>query len=159
MSSFSCLACESVNTSIIRSAVNSGGCRRRLVRCRDCGHCSLYLDDQPLVIDRNIKRKYHRSYRFSDAVIRQVLLSQDSHATVAATLGCSTEAIRLIRVGRSYRQCVPDIPRWSKRVAVADAPNCRYCVHWAGSQCGLGFPDPLQEGLQFAKDCSMYEQG
>lgn len=37
----------------------------------------------------------------------------------------------------------------------AGAPSCTNCTHWDG-KCGMGFPDPLEEGPGFAADCSLY---
>ena len=35
--------------------------------------------------------------------------------------------------------------------------SCHDCQHWRGKSCGMGFPDPVEEGPKFAVDCSLYE--
>lgn len=38
-------------------------------------------------------------------------------------------------------------------------PSCLNCRHWRGEICGFGFPDPIEEGVGFASDCSQYSGG
>lgn len=51
--------------------------------------------------------------RFSPAEIADVLLRDEPTSAVAKTYGVSFETIRSIRVGISYKQVCPEIPRWS----------------------------------------------
>jgi hypothetical protein len=34
--------------------------------------------------------------------------------------------------------------------------TCEQCIHWEGGSCDLGFPDPQEEGIVFARWCSSY---
>lgn len=36
--------------------------------------------------------------------------------------------------------------------------TCEQCVHWDG-RCDLGHPDPLEEGVEFARWCASYQAG
>lgn len=51
--------------------------------------------------------------RFSPSEIADVLLRDEPTSAVAKTYGVSFETIRSIRVGISYKQVCPEIPRWS----------------------------------------------
>lgn len=35
--------------------------------------------------------------------------------------------------------------------------TCEQCIHWAAERCGLGFPDPKDEGTEFARWCASYK--
>jgi hypothetical protein len=35
-------------------------------------------------------------------------------------------------------------------------PSCERCREWRGERCSLGFPDPIEEGPGFARDCNLY---
>lgn len=142
-----CVACQSTSTSVIRSRVSKDGKRWRLVRCHNCGHCTDYVGGKPLL--------QQRRRRFDDAGIRQILLSAESHSAVAAKHGCTRELIRQIRIGKVYRSTLPDVPRW---IVQKRGPVCTQCKHWADEVCEMGFPDPIDEGVGFAADCSMYER-
>jgi hypothetical protein len=92
--------------------------------------------------------------------VRQILTTYHlTNADMARQLGCcSREAVRTIRQGLSYRNVCPEIPRWqARRHARATAEHdCRLCKHWRHGGCDLGFPDPIEDGLGFAKECSCY---
>lgn len=34
--------------------------------------------------------------------------------------------------------------------------TCEQCIHWSDSSCDLGHPDPLEEGVEFARWCASY---
>ena len=38
----------------------------------------------------------------------------------------------------------------------AAPPSCEQCIHWEGDHCDLGHPDPVDEGVQFARWCASY---
>ncbi len=154
--SFACLSCGSTKTSTVRSRINSGGMRYRLLACNDCGQLSEYLGDAPRDTSQPLSRPF---YRYSDATIRRMLLTRCSNAAMAQELGCSAELVRQIRKGTLHRNRVPEVPRWGENAPepVIDGPSCLLCIHWGGEACGMGFPDPEEEGPLFARDCSLYE--
>ena len=51
----------------------------------------------------------------------------------------------------------------AKAVQRKDGPSCERCREWRGLEsanpCGMGFPDPVIEGVGFARDCSLYVVG
>jgi hypothetical protein len=70
---------------------------------------------------------------------------------LAAELGVTRQAVNQVRIGKSWRSAFPELPR--KRQWV----SCLDCKHWEHGECGLGFPDPEEEGPEFAADCDLYE--
>jgi Zn ribbon nucleic-acid-binding protein len=128
--------------------------------CPGCGH-------------RQIDRDAHhesRSRRFDDATVRAIRSARTSLTEEARIRGCSKELIRQIRNGLAYRDS------WDAGMAVGSV-SCVKCVHWQQEQteleyvndrrrvhvieaahCGLGFPDPTEEGPGFARQCSVYRE-
>lgn len=47
---------------------------------------------------------------------------------------------------------IPDLPELE-----AAAPTCEQCIHWDESRCDLGHPDPIDEGVQFARWCASFK--
>jgi len=35
--------------------------------------------------------------------------------------------------------------------------TCEQCIHWSSERCGLGFPDPKDEGIEFARWCASFK--
>jgi hypothetical protein len=95
----------------------------------------------------------------TDVDVRLILETRESHSAMARRFGRSREAIRQIRTGRLYRHLAPEIPRWE---AGAGRASCYRCRYWEGVAdagcCGFGFPDPIEEGPSFARDCSSFER-
>jgi len=98
-------------------------------------------------------------YRYSDAVLRRMLLTQCSNAAMAQELGCSAELVRQIRRGMLHRNRVPEVARWGNDAPppTIEGPSCLSCQQWNGESCGMGFPDPQEEGPGFAKDCVLFQ--
>jgi hypothetical protein len=92
---------------------------------------------------------------FDAASVAAILASPESHRALGKVYGCSRETIRLIRMGRAYHDLLPD--GYTPPPSSKD-PNCERCKFWSGVDCGLGFPDPVEEGPWFAKDCSLFEK-
>jgi len=87
----------------------------------------------------------------SEDAIRDILTSQASHRVLALRHGCHHSAVAQIRDGKSHASVAPELARRQP------LRRCSDCQHWQhGSECGLGFPDPQLEGIQFARDCSTY---
>jgi hypothetical protein len=90
--------------------------------------------------------------KHSDSMIRRVLISRQPSAELAERYQCSTSTINRIRRGEYFTDRYRDLPRWGSRL-------CNDCKHWLNDErCGLQFPDALQEGPLYARDCSVYER-
>lgn len=150
-----CPRCSSRNTRVYRSRLCANGARRRRIDCQDCGH--RWTDWQGQRPAPN-----GRSTRLSDDQVRLALTRMDvSNIKMGRLLGCSAEMVRQIRCGMVCRDVLPELirPRDKRPPAPSDGPRCDRCEHWTGERCDWGFPDPLEEGLGFARDCDMYEPG
>jgi hypothetical protein len=90
---------------------------------------------------------------FTPDEVRLILTSPLSSPCLARQLGCSKQAICAVRRGRSHASVWPELPR---RLSQGGA-TCLDCQHWARGSCGLGLPDPIEEGPSFAQDCSLFE--
>lgn len=86
--------------------------------------------------------------------VRLVLTSPLSAVKLARQLGRSKECVAAIRRGVLHANTLPEIPR---RQTAVRGPSCHGCAHWSDGSCGMGFPDPIEEGPAFAADCSLYE--
>lgn len=85
-----------------------------------------------------------------DEAVREILTAYHvSHKEMARRLGRSHQTIAQIRLGQVYGHRLPELPRW------VSGRTCEQCIHWAGA-CDLGFPDPLEESLAFARECSSF---
>ena len=85
-----------------------------------------------------------------DEAVREILCSYHiSHKEMARRLGRSHQTIAQIRLGQVYGHRLPELPRW------VSGRTCEQCIHWADA-CGLGFPDPLEESVAFAQECSSF---
>ena len=92
--------------------------------------------------------------RFDARDVREIFRSGFTHAEEARRRHCSPDLIRQIRAREVYRDCLP----YGHLPADDDGPRCERCSYWKG-RCGMGFPDPVEEGSFFARDCSMYQEG
>ena len=162
-----CPSCSSTNTKTIESRPIRAGARRRRHCCNSCDHrWTSYADAQgnsiappPPVVPRAPQPPRPHQLRFSEADVRLILQSPDRTLnSLAAELGCSRETVRQVRRGLSYIDVHPELPRQGARPAPppAGAPSCLRCNHWQNDDCGIGFPDPLEEGPGFAADCDLY---
>jgi hypothetical protein len=87
--------------------------------------------------------------QLSEAEIRLALLRRDAnHCAMARELGCSRETVRQLRLGLTNADVAPELPRWKAK----PRRSCEDCKFWSGT-CGIGLPDPEEEGVGFAMDC------
>jgi hypothetical protein len=91
--------------------------------------------------------------------VAAVIASAESHRALGQIYGVSGECIRQIRQGIIYRDLLPEGYRPPPR---RGDPSCERCREWLGpdaaNPCGMGFPDPIEEGPGFARDCSLFER-
>lgn len=91
--------------------------------------------------------------RFDAATIKIIRESMDGRRKLAKQYGCSPEMIRQIRHGVVYKDLLPEGFRAPPKQS---DPSCERCRYWQADACGMGFPDPAEEGPGFARDCSLY---
>lgn len=154
-----CPSCNSSCTEVLETRLCNNDTRRRRHCCQNCSHRWTTWDGpkprpgvrMTLCSCKGMKMPD----RLTDDQVRMILEHRDiSTRQLARDLGRSEEAIRQVRRGQVYRDVLPEIRRWSTRKT--HGMSCHVCVHWSG-KCKMGFPDPEEEGLGFAADCSFYE--
>ena len=146
---------------LLESRARPSGHRRRRYACTGplCGHrwtqwftpSGKLLDRPPDLPSRSRPRRDCR--RLTDRQVRLILTSPRSLKSLAAELGVSDETIRKVRLGLSYADVAPRLPRQRP-----GAPSCERCSSWGDGACREGFPDPLEEGPAFARDCDLYDE-
>lgn len=153
----SCGKCSSENTKVIESRVCLNGSRRRRVWCRDCGYRWTVWDGerpQPGRVRHARGGNGGNKPPLSEDDVRLILTSRLTAVEIGRQVGRSPQAITAIRRGLIHKNTAPEIPRWR----VAGGMLCTDCQHWCGNHCGMGFPDPIEEGPGFAEDCSLYQE-
>ena len=128
--------------------------RYRRFECKACGHrLSLGGDNADQPIDRYSRNPDPATRRFDAATIKAIRESLDGRRVLATQYGCSQTMIRDIVSGRSYKDLLPEGFRKPPKQGDPSGTSCR---HWQADACGMGFPDPAEEGPAFARDCSLY---
>jgi transcriptional regulator with XRE-family HTH domain len=93
----------------------------------------------------------------SEEQVRVVLTAEHlSSRHLSDLMGVSMNTIQKIRRGYSYRDFVPDLPRWedARQTRCERTPVCERCIHWLRG-CSLGFPE-AQRSMFFAGQCSAW---
>jgi hypothetical protein len=143
--------CEHNNRFVRESRPRLDGLVCRRWQCNDCGERWTTIGP-----DRKPPRKRRKPgkpapQKLTRAQVKRALTDrQISDVKLSRELGVSRQAISQVRRGISWAKAFPRLKRrpWL---------NCSTCRHWCGGGCGLGFPDPLDEGTSFANDCDLYE--
>ena len=151
LSTVGTLVCAHNNKRILESRPRADGVIRRRHVCLDCGE--RWTTFGP---DRKEPHPKRRSGKIRSKLtleqVRRALTDQaTSSVKMAAEMGVSRQAIDQIRNGISWSSTFPELPRrhlWR---------DCSQCCHWEGTECAMGFPDPLEEGTRFAADCDLYK--
>ena len=155
-----CPKCDHFPGDVLESRAIRQGFRRRRYRCPSCFHrWTIYTDQDGRRKDPPPKTKPKRrallKRRLDVYQVEEILLAQDVlDKDLAEIYGVSRQAINYIRSGVSWQHVRPDLPRRSRP---RGGISCESCGQWTGSACAYGFPDPLEEGLWVAADCSMYQ--
>jgi len=157
-----CAVCRG-RAELIETRPTSTG-RRRRYRCLDPGCGNRWTEwtggrpRQGATPGARLTATRHRP-PLTPEEVRTILISPLSLAAVSRLVGCSKQAAHHIRTGRYRADLWPEIPRRVRKAA--NGPSCERCLQWSGRlwhPCGLGFPDPVQEGPGFAADCSVYDE-
>jgi len=89
----------------------------------------------------------------SDEQVKEALTSDVPHASLARKFGCSPQAVRDVRYGRSYVGVFPDLPRRNR--FTGPRRFCRDCIHRINDKCSMGFPEAKLN--TYAQVCPVYE--
>ena len=91
-----------------------------------------------------------------EAAVRDILTSPATHAELADRYRVSPSTIGQIRRGELHSRLAPDLPRKTGNGSRGMKRVCSNCIHWDSNSCSLLFPDPKEEGVKFARECSVY---
>lgn len=154
-----CGLCNSDNCKVLESRPITKNIRRRRWACITCGHrWTVYTNKKNQVVSAPKKGKPYKASRgrkLKDDEVQFILLHTEINNKELGEKFClSRETIRLIRIGSLYKDVFPELER--HKPAQSNIPSCKKCVNWKG-RCLMEFPDPVVEGVRFAKDCLFYE--
>jgi hypothetical protein len=129
------------------------GRRRRRRHCKSCGFLSVDFDGEQV----EPPGRPGALRRFTREQIAQIVMlkGHQTQRLTAQQFGCSGEAIRQIWTGQTYSDWTGISYRPPLRPG---EPSCEQCQHWETGRCGMGLPDPEEEGPGFARDCSLFEE-
>ena len=148
-----CPECSHPHTSTIDVDRHPSGTIRRRHECRACRHRWTHYEGAPPGRRGGwpAGQPWAGAKRLTAAEVEAILLSPPPTRQLAEQTGRSRWAITQVRTGRTYARVCPDLPRRQAGI------SCLQCCHWSG-RCGMGFPDPVEEGLGFAAECEMFSQ-
>lgn len=148
-----CPVCQSDRTHVNSSSLLHNGTRRRRRRCHHCGHAWTEYDGPrpPHKGGSNAAR----GYGITSEEVEEILKNQTlNHSEMAAKLNLHKATVRNVRLGNILRHVHPELQRWT--MGQRPTRTCEHCTHWCVAACGMGYPDPLQEGPAFAADCDLF---
>lgn len=122
----------------------SKGITRRRFACFECAY-------RWTEVEQTGEAEVKRRASLTDDDILEILTCTASNSQMAAQLGIDRSTVSAIRLGKTHRGRLPELPRWG-------ASSCDRCVQWHRGRCSLGHPDPLEEGLHFARWCASYQE-
>lgn len=152
---------------IIESRMLFNGSRRKRRECPSGHRWTEWVGERPPAGKQpggRDPRFRYKGERLTEDQVRLILESRHiGYMKMGQIVGRSREVVRHIRLGLSYRDVAPEVPRWSSGEVVVLSERrkvtltCRDCIHW-DSACTMGFPDAKEAGITFARDCSSFQR-
>lgn len=156
-----CESCGGDSCKVLESRPITRTVRRRRWICLTCNHrWTIYTNKKGETVKSPPKNKPYSQQRprtgrkLKHDEVKFILTTEFNNKDLGERFNLSRETIRLIRIGSIYKDVHPDIPRLKPKPSIK--PSCRKCVNWKG-RCLMDIPDPVVEGVRFAKDCIFYE--
>lgn len=140
---------------VVASRVCSNNSRRRRYECQGCARRWTHYEGDPPSHGGGVPKGAAGKRRIPDDDLWHILTATGSVQSIAAATGWSRPTVAAIRRGEIHADAFPDLPRQHAPAAGVASLSCHSCDHWS-RRCGLGFPDPDEEGPSFANDCSAY---
>lgn len=131
----------------------------KMFQCKSCGfkHSISGPDVDDLTPEQILARKPANHRRLSAQDALNIRDSLETKAELSRRYGISTAMVDQLQKGLIYRDVLASDFR--PRPGLND-PSCERCREWRGMEfpnpCAMGFPDPVAEGVGFARDCSLY---
>jgi Predicted transcriptional regulator, consists of a Zn-ribbon and ATP-cone domains len=134
---------------VIESRRCPNGSRRRRLEC-SCGHRWTAYQGDPPPPSRLPPPRHgsHHPRALRPDEVRRILEASGSIRSISRQVGRSQPAVAAVLRGEMHADVCPELPR---RASL----SCLQCQHWTG-RCGLGFPDPDEEGPSAASWCNSY---
>lgn len=88
----------------------------------------------------------NKKYKFTERDVHEIFFSNELHTVIASKYKTNRQTVSLIKCGKSYVHWLPK----------NRDDRCTDCKHWNENRCGLGFPDPIEEGPRFAVHCAAF---
>lgn len=121
---------------VAETRVTANGKRRRRLRCTVCSH-------RWTVVVVNTPN------RPPVEMIADIRSSDEPETVLALRHGCSPSTVGAIRRGQVWADVAVNVPL---------RRSCQQCLHWHRNCCSLGFPDPREEGIAFARQCVTFQR-
>jgi Predicted transcriptional regulator, consists of a Zn-ribbon and ATP-cone domains len=160
-----CPSCSSSRTTTVDSRPITAGGRRRRHHCHICSNrWTIFVDSDGRIIPTPPRQKQQtgrgrpsKRRRFTDDQVLLILTSpQRSLNDLTRELGTNHETVRLVRIGMTYLDVHPELPRQRSGPRETPEVSCLRCRNWDDGECRIGFPDPIEEGPEFAADCDHF---
>ena len=159
----SCPVCSRNAIDVLESRLCANGTRRRRYVCLGCDHrWTIWDGPRPRrghAPGAGPKKRRHRP-PLSPEEVRLVLTSPLNCTAMARQLGCSKQAVSLIRRGQIHADLWPELPRQLSQAQAEAQPvgglSCYGCRSWRDGRCIEDMPDLLTEGPSFAADCPFF---
>ena len=148
-----CPECGCENSQVLRIRRLIDGTKRRKLCCQSCGaKWNMYESADSKSWVKPPTNLDSKIVGFSDDAIKTILLSTATTKELAKRYNCSSQTIRNIVLGKSYKHVHTGIRRENEE------PGCHRCHYWDSdrSKCSFGFPEAVTD-LEFAQDCHLYE--
>lgn len=156
-----CESCGKDKCKVLESRPVTRDIRRRRWHCLSCKHrWTIYTNKKGVTVQRPPKIKQEQrtpksGRKLLKDEIKFILIETDlNNKELGDRFSLSRETIRLIRIGSIYKDVYPEIER--SKPKHSNRPSCKKCEMWKG-RCLMEIPDPVVEGVKFAKDCFWYE--
>jgi transposase-like protein len=137
---------------VIDTSRHLDGTVRRRYRCPSCYFAWTVLNGEA-------PPSAAPSERLADGIIRDILLSRETHVALSKRHGISASTVGQIRRGEMHANVLPEIARFTPSPKRRSKKTCKLCIHYTevvSSPCDLGHPDPREEGLTYASECSTF---
>ena len=143
-----CPECQ-CTSEVLKTSRCSNGTRRRRHECQVCRHRWTTHEGEPPGHRGGRRPGTTSSYRrLVPEEVRRILEADGSYRQIARQVGRSVPTVAAVVTGQRYAELFPELPR-------RQVLSCLQCIHWIG-RCGMGFPDPLEESLAFARECACF---
>lgn len=131
--------------------------------CPQCGEAGRSVVESRRMPDR-VRRRCscsHCGERFTTWELRYDQISASVHQLAAERATRLLDRFQgLEHAMGSLRQLLEAEINVQEVLGIPDleaAVTCEQCVHWSDGSCDLGHPDPVEEGLEFARWCASYQ--